>query len=52
MMGENPATSVEAARKHHARHGDMDGKICLLSECALHYPISQSSGAEVKKNEL
>jgi transcriptional regulator with XRE-family HTH domain len=35
---ETPGTSVEAARKHHAEHGDMDGRTCLLSACALHYP--------------
>ncbi|KKK83564.1 hypothetical protein LCGC14_2792080 [marine sediment metagenome] len=33
-----PANDIETARRHHKRHGDMDGKTCLLSECALHYP--------------
>ncbi len=43
MMNENPATSVEAARKYHAKHGDMDGHTCLLARCALHYPESPVS---------
>ncbi len=33
---DSPATSIEAARAHHAEHGDMDGHTCLLVECALH----------------
>ena len=33
-----PANDVEAARRHHEIHGDMDGHTCLLSACALHYP--------------
>lgn len=39
---ETPTNSVEAARRHHAVHGDMDGKTCLLAECALHYPQGSS----------
>jgi hypothetical protein len=35
---ESPATSIAAAKRHHKRHGDMDGHTCLLSACALHYP--------------
>jgi hypothetical protein len=34
----SPAFSVEAARLHHEKHGDMEGTICLLGACALHYP--------------
>jgi hypothetical protein len=36
----NPAvaTSIKEAKKHHRKHGDMDGRICLLNECVLHYP--------------
>jgi len=30
--------NIEEARKHHKRHGDMDGRICLLNECPIHYP--------------
>ena len=36
-----PANSIEAAREHHTKHGDMDGHTCLLAECALHYPKSR-----------
>jgi hypothetical protein len=25
--------------EHHAKHGDMDGHICLLAKCLLHYPV-------------
>lgn len=35
---KTPATSIAAARSHHAEHGDMDGHTCLLNACALHYP--------------
>jgi len=35
---KTPANDIEEARKHHAKHGDMDGHTCLLNECALHYP--------------
>ena len=29
----------EAARKHHEEHGDItNGGVCLLNQCALHYP--------------
>ncbi len=39
-MGKpSPTTDIKAARRHHRQHGDMDGSICLLSECALHYPV-------------
>ena len=38
----DPAISVEAARRHHLKHGDMDGHTCLLARCALHYPQSPS----------
>ena len=31
-------TNKRMARRHHAKHGDMDRRICLLSACALHYP--------------
>ncbi len=31
-------TSRRAARRHHLKHGDMDGHTCLLSVCAIHYP--------------
>ena len=34
----NPADDIEAARRHHKMHGDMDGNTCLLNKCALHYP--------------
>lgn len=36
--GANVVNDVELAREHHAVHGDMDGKTCLLSRCAIHYP--------------
>lgn len=29
---------LEEARKHHKKHGDMDGHTCLLNECPIHYP--------------
>lgn len=32
------ANDIETAKNHHKKHGDMDGNICLLNECALHYP--------------
>ena len=35
---KDPAGDIEAARRHHKMHGDMDGATCLLSKCALHYP--------------
>lgn len=38
----NAGTSVEVARRHHLKHGDMDGHTCLLSKCALHYPESSA----------
>lgn len=28
------------AIEHHEKHGDMDGNVCLLSECAWHYPAT------------
>jgi hypothetical protein len=31
-------TNKSLAAKHHARHGDMDRHVCLLSACAIHYP--------------
>jgi len=43
LFGKTPANDVETARKHHKKHGDMDGHICLLNECALHYPKYTSS---------
>lgn len=27
-----------SALEHHLKHGDMDGDVCLMSECAYHYP--------------
>ena len=39
----NAGTSVEVARRHHLKHGDMDGHTCLLSACAIHYPKVQRS---------
>jgi ssDNA-binding Zn-finger/Zn-ribbon topoisomerase 1 len=38
---DNPATDIEAARRHHEMHGDIDGKTCLLNKCALHYPLER-----------
>lgn len=35
---EYPENSIDAAVKHHKKHGDMDGLTCLLGACALHYP--------------
>lgn len=32
------ADNIADAKRHHKKHGDMDGKTCLLSMCALHYP--------------
>ena len=43
---ETPANSVEAARKHHKRHGDMDGHTCLLARCVLHYPNQRLGGTQ------
>ncbi len=34
-----PGNNVDAAIYHHKMHGDMDGRTCLLNECALHYPL-------------
>lgn len=31
-------SETAAAREHHRKHGDMDGNVCLLSKCAIHYP--------------
>jgi len=42
ILNSTPENSVEEAIKHHKRHGDMDGHICLLNECALHYPKNDS----------
>jgi hypothetical protein len=36
---KNAATDIDAARAHHELHGDMDGQVCLLNRCALHYPM-------------
>ncbi len=38
MNKHTPGTNIRDARRHHKKHGDMDGKTCLLSECKLHYP--------------
>ena len=32
--------------EHHKKHGDMDGHICLLNECPIHYP--KTVGVEKK----
>ena len=32
------ASEVMSSLEHHVKHGDMDGKTCLLTKCALHYP--------------
>ena len=32
------AIEILPSLEHHAKHGDMDGKTCLLAKCALHYP--------------
>ncbi len=37
-LPRNPAKDIEAAKEHHRVHGDMDGTVCLLPACALHYP--------------
>jgi hypothetical protein len=42
-----PAKSIAAAKRHHEKHGDMDGETCLLSACALHYPLAVSREASV-----
>jgi hypothetical protein len=34
----------DLAAEHHRKHGDMDNDVCLLNECALHYP---QTGSEV-----
>jgi len=44
----NAGTSVELARRHHLKHGDMDGKTCLLNKCALHYPQSLATRTNEK----
>ena len=33
--------NLEDAKKHHKKHGDMDGKTCLLSDCPIHYPANR-----------
>lgn len=38
MSTQTPSNNARAARRHHKKHGGMDGKTCLLSECRLHYP--------------
>ncbi len=38
MSKRTPSNDIRAARRHHKKHGDMDGQTCLLSECRLHYP--------------
>lgn len=48
---DDPTTSVEAARRHHAKHGDMDGKVCLLTRCALHYPHNSTPKANTSIGE-
>lgn len=35
---EQRAKEILPALEHHAKHGDMDGNTCLLSECTIHYP--------------
>jgi hypothetical protein len=32
------SAELNKALEHHATHGDMDGKTCLLNECVIHYP--------------
>ena len=42
---------VAEARRHHKKHGDMDGHTCLLAECELHYPkFAVCDG--VRKNDV
>lgn len=41
-MTKTPDNDVKAARRHHKKHGDMDGLTCLLSACALHYPQKEN----------
>ena len=36
--GPSAATNQRLAKRHHSQHGDMDGRVCLLTLCALHYP--------------
>ena len=38
MNKRTPSNDRQAARRHHKKHGDMNGETCLLSECRLHYP--------------
>ncbi len=38
MSERTPSNDIRAARRHHKKHGDMNGQTCLLSECRLHYP--------------
>lgn len=40
---------AEVARQHHAEHGDMDGDVCMLARCAIHYP---DAAAERRVREL
>lgn len=40
---KTPSNSIQAARRHHKKHGDMDFATCLLSECKLHYPGVKST---------
>ncbi len=50
------ADSMEAAREHHRKHGDMDGRACLLSKCAQHYPlafaVAQAPGLKAEVERL
>lgn len=43
MNKRTPSNDIRAARRHHKKHGDMNGKTCMLSECRLHYPGVKST---------
>ena len=39
---------VVKAIEHHRKHGDMDGHICLLNKCVLHYPEKETGKQDCK----
>lgn len=51
-VNKDAYVSIEAAYRHHLKHGDMDGRTCLLSACALHYPKVRGSASTARNNDV
>ena len=46
------ANNIDDAIKHHNKFGDMDGKTCLLNQCALHYPDTAAPETAAERDQL